>query len=165
MFARINDGGVQRCSTDCCFFAEQLNYDAILESNILQVNGHRIFQDTVIMGDASTFDGAAVGRSSARKIDPLFRIQSEGLLILLVTVDNQDSLVGNNIILGLPGGQSPVLVCFLGSDAAGQERIRTSRLLRGIQRGDGQQGLAAVQLDLDACHEGNVLQFNRHSVL
>ena len=115
------------------------------------------------MSDAGALDAAAIGRS-AGQVCPIFGIKREDLRILFVSIDNQDSLVGDNIVLGSPGGQRPVLVSSLGSDAAGQVRIRTSSQLISIQRSRGQQSLAAVQLHLYAGLKVNILQINRHSV-
>ena len=140
----------------------QLHLYAGLKVNILQINRHSVLQDTVIMSDADALDAA--GERSAGQGCPLIGIKREGLRILLVAIDNQDSPVGDNIVLGSPGGQCPVLVSSLGSDAAGQVRIRTSSQLISIQRSRGQQSLAAVQLHLYAGFEGNVFQFNGNSI-
>ena len=80
-----------------------------------------------------------------------------------MSIDNQDSLVGDNIIFGSPGGQCPVCVSSLGSDAAGQETIAAG--IYSLQGSRGQQSIAAVQLHLYAGFEGDVFQINRHSVL
>ena len=68
-------------------------------------------------------DGAARGAHRAGQGCPLIGIQRESLFSQLAAIDNQDSPVGDNIIFGSPGGQRPVLVSSLGSDAAGQEII------------------------------------------
>ena len=117
------------------------------------------------MSDAGALDAAAIGERSAGQGCPLIGIKREGLRILFVSIDNQDSFVGNNIIFGSPGGQCPVLVSSLGSDAAGQVRIRTSSQHISIQRSRGQQGRITVQLHLYAGLKVNILQINRHSVL
>ena len=75
------------------------------------------------MSHAGALDAAAIGERSAGQGCPLIGIKREGLRILFVSIDNQDSFVGNNIIFGSPGGQCPVCVSSLGSDAAGQETI------------------------------------------
>ena len=74
-------------------------------------------------------DAAARGEHRAGQVCPIFGIQRESLFIQLAAIDNQDSPVGDNIIFGSPGGQRPVLVSSLGSDAAGQPRIRISSQL------------------------------------
>ena len=79
-----------------------------------------------------------------------------------MSIDNQDSPVGDNIVLGSPGGQCPVCVSSLGSDAAGQEIIAAG--LYSLQGSRGQQSIAAVQIHLYAGFEGNVFQFNGNSV-
>ncbi len=68
-------------------------------------------------------DGAldAAGEHRAGQDCPLIGIKREGLRILFLSIDKQDSFVGDDIIPGSPGGQCPVLVSSLGSDAAGQE--------------------------------------------
>ena len=115
------------------------------------------------MSDDGALDAAAGGERSTGQVCPRIGIQFEGLFILLAAIDNQDSLVGDNIVLGSPGGQCPVLVSSLGSDAAGQETIALGSY--SLQGGSGQQGLAAVQLHLYAGLKVNILQINRHSVL
>ena len=116
------------------------------------------------MSNDGALDAAARGEHRAGQVCPIFGIQRESLFIQLVAIDKQDSLVGNNIVLGSPGGQCPVLVSSLGSDAAGQVRIRTSSQLISIQRSRGQQSLVPVQLHLYAGFEGNVFQFNGNSI-
>ena len=112
------------------------------------------------MSDGGALDAAAIG---AGQDCPLIGIKREGLRILFVSIDNQNSLVGDDIILGSPGGQCPVLVSSLGSDAAGQETMAAG--FYSLQGGSGQQGLITVQLHLYAGLKVNILQINRHSVL
>ena len=91
-------------------------------------------------------DGAldAAGEHRAGQGCPLIGIQRESLFSQLAAIDKQDSSVGDDIIPGSPGGQRPVLVSSLGSDAAGQVLMRTSSQLISIQRSRGQPGIAAV---------------------
>ena len=56
------------------------------------------------MSDADALD-AAIGERSAGQGCPLIGIKREGLRTQFVSIDNQDSLVGDNIVLGSPGGQ------------------------------------------------------------
>ena len=114
------------------------------------------------MSDAGALDAAAIGERSAGQGCPLIGIKREGLRILFVSIDKQDSPVGDNIIFGSPGGQCPVCVSSLGSDAAGQETIAAG--IYSLQGGSGQQGLTTVQLHLYAGLKVNILQINRHSV-
>ena len=51
------------------------------------------------------YDDFPIGERSAGQGCPLIGIKREGLRILFVSIDKQDSFVGNNIILGSPGGQ------------------------------------------------------------
>ena len=115
------------------------------------------------MRNTGALDAAAIGERSAGQGCPCFGIQCETLPILLVAIDNQDSFIGNNIILGSPRGQCPVLVSSLGSDAAGQETMAAG--IYSLQGGSGQQCPVPVQLHLYAGFEGDVFQINRHSVL
>ena len=96
------------------------------------------------MSNDGAINAAARGEHRAGQGCPRIGIQLESLFSQLAAIDNQDSLVGDNIIFGSPGGQRLVLVSSLGSDAAGQVRIRTSSQLISIQRSRGQQGIAAV---------------------
>ncbi len=80
------------------------------------------------MSHAGALDAAAIGERSAGQGCPLIGIKRECLRILFVSIDNQDSFVGNNIIFGSPGGQCPVLVSSLGSDAAGQETMAERKI-------------------------------------
>ena len=110
-------------------------------------------------------DGAldAAGEHRAGQVCPIFGIQRESLFSQLAAIDKQDSFVGDDIILGSPGGQCPVLVSSLGCDAAGQETIAAG--FYSLQGSRGQQGLITVQLHLYAGLKVNILQINRHSVL
>ena len=65
------------------------------------------------MSHAGALDAAAIGERSAGQGCPLIGIKREGLRILFVSIDKQDSFVGDNIVLGSPGGQCPVLVSSL----------------------------------------------------
>ena len=112
------------------------------------------------MSDAGALDAA--GERSAGQVCPFSFIQCELLRIQLVSIDKQDSFVGNNIIFGSPGGQCPVCVSSLGSDAAGQETIAAGSY--SLQGSRGQQSIAAVQLHLYAGFEGDVFQFNGNSI-
>ena len=94
------------------------------------------------MSHAGALDAAAIGERSAGQGCPFIGIKREGLLSQLAAIDNQDSLVGDNIVLGSPGGQCPVLVSSLGSDAAGQETIAAG--IYSLQGSRGQQSIAAV---------------------
>ena len=114
------------------------------------------------MSDDDALDAAAIGAGQGC---PRIGIQRESLFSQLVAIDKQDSFGGNNIIFGSPVGQRPVLVSSLGSDAAGQVRIRTSSLLISIQRSRGQQGRITVQLHLYAGLKVNILQLNGNSIL
>ena len=89
-------------------------------------------------------DGAldAAGEHRAGQVCPIFGIKREGLRIQFVSIDKQDSFVGDDIIPGSPGGQCPVCVSSLGSDAAGQETIAAGSY--SLQGGSGQQSIAAV---------------------
>ena len=57
------------------------------------------------MSNDGALDAAAIGERSAGQGCPLIGIKREDLPILFVSIDNQDSLVGDNIVLGSPGGQ------------------------------------------------------------
>ena len=115
------------------------------------------------MSDAGALDAAAIGERSAGQGCPLFGIKFELLRILLVAIDNQDSFIGDNIVLGSPGGQCPVLVSHPSCNAAGQERIAASP--QNLQGGSGQQSVAAEQLHLYAICKCNVLQINGYGIL
>ena len=115
------------------------------------------------MSNADALDAAAIGERSAGQGCPLIGIQCEILTSLLVAIDNQDSFIGDNIVLGSPGGQCPVLVSSLGSDAAGQEIMSAG--IYSLQGSRGQQSLAAVQLHLYAICKFNVLQINGYRIL
>ena len=115
------------------------------------------------MSDAGALDAAAIGERSAGQGCPLIGIQCEILPSLLVAIDNQDSFIGDNIVLGSPGGQCPVCVSSLGSDAAGQETIAAGSY--SLQGSRGQQSIAAVQLHLYAGFKCNVLQLNGYGIL
>ena len=114
------------------------------------------------MSDDGALDAAAGGERSTGQVCPLIGIKREGLRIQFLSIDNQDSLVGDNIVLGSPGGQCPVLVSSLGSDAAGQETIAAG--FYSLQGGSGQQGLATVQFNRNALSEGNAFQFKGNSI-
>ena len=129
----------------------------------MQFNGNSIFQDFVLTSNDGALDAA--GEHRAGQGCPLCSIQIEFHSVHFVAIDKQDSFVGDDIIPGSPGGQRPVLVSSLGSDAAGQVLIRTSFLLNSIQRSRGQQSIVPVQLHLYAGFEGDVLQFNGNSIL
>ena len=92
------------------------------------------------MSDGGALDAA--GGHRAGQGCPLIGIKREGLRILFVSIDKQDSFVGDNIVLGSPGGQCPVLVSSLGCDAAGQETIAAG--IYSLQGSRGQQSIAAV---------------------
>ena len=47
----------------------------------------------------------AAGEHRAGQVCPLIGIKREGLFSQLAAIDNQDSLVGDNIVLGSLGGQ------------------------------------------------------------
>ena len=94
------------------------------------------------MSDADALNAAARGEHRAGQGCPLIGIKREGLRILFVSIDKQDSFVGNNIIFGSPGGQCPVCVSSLGSDAAGQETLAAGSY--SLQGSRGQQGLTTV---------------------
>ena len=114
------------------------------------------------MSDAGALDAAAIGERSAGQVCPIFGIQRESLFIHFVAIHKQHDFIGDNIILGSPGGQCPVCVSSLGSDAAGQETMAAG--IYSLQGGSGQQGLTTVQLHLYAGHKVNIFQINRHSV-
>ena len=122
--------------------AVQLHLYAGFEGDVFQINRHSVLQDTVIMSDAGALDAAAIGEHRAGQGCPLIGIKREGLRILFVSIDKQDSFVGDNIIFGSPGGQCPVCVSSLGSDAAGQETMAAG--IYSLQGGSGQQSIAAV---------------------
>ena len=145
------------------FAAEQLHLYAFFKCNVLQINGYGILQSAVIMRNTGALDAAAIGKRSAGQVCPFFGIQCELLPILLVAIDNQDSFIGNNIILGSPFSQFPVLVSLPSCNAAGQERIAAS--LQFLQGGSGQQSFAAEQLHLYAICKCNVLQINGYGIL
>ena len=132
--ARIQSGSGQQGLTTV-----QLHLYAGFEGNVLQFNGNSIFRDSVIMSNDGALDAAAIGAGQGC---PLIGIKREGLRILFVSIDNQDSFVGDDIIPGSPGGQCPVLVSSLGSDAAGQETIAAGSYF--LQGGRGQQSTVAV---------------------
>ena len=92
------------------------------------------------MSDGGALDAA--GGHRAGQVCPIFSIQRESLFSQLAAIDNQDSLVGDNIVLGSPGGQCPVLVRCLGCDAAGQETMAAG--IYSLQGSRGQQSIAAV---------------------
>ena len=56
-------------------------------------------------------DGAldAAGEHRAGQVCPIFGIKREGLRIQFVSIDKQDSFVGDDIIPGSPGGSVPSL--------------------------------------------------------
>ena len=56
------------------------------------------------MSDGGALDAAAIG---AGQVCPIFGIQRESLFSQLAAIDNQDSLIGDDIILGSPGGSVP----------------------------------------------------------
>ena len=146
--------------------AVQLHLYAGLKVNILQINRHSVLQDTVIMSDGGALDAAAIGERSAGQGCPLIGIQLESLFSQLEAIDNQDSLVGDNIIPGSPRGQRPGGIFAFGGDAAGhEEMILTSSQDARLQSGSGQQSLAAVQLHLYAGLKFNILKFNGNSIL
>ena len=113
----VQDAFIQSGSGQQSFVAEQLHLYAFCKCNVLQLNEYGILRNT------GPVDAAARGEHRAGQGCPIFGIQRESLFIQLVSIDNQDSFIGNNIVLGSPGGQCPVLVSSLGSDAAGQETI------------------------------------------
>ena len=84
----------------------------------------------------------AAGGHRAGQGCPLIGIKREGLRTQFVSIDKQDSFVGDNIVLGSPRGQCPVLVSSLGCDAAGQETIAAG--IYSLQGSRGQQSIAAV---------------------
>ena len=139
----------------------QLHLYAGFEGDVFQINRHSVLQDTVILSDAGALDAA--GERSAGQVCPLIGIKREGLRIQFLSIDNQDSLVGNNIVLGDPRGQCPVCVSSLGSDAAGQETIAAGSY--SLQGSRGQQSFVAEQLHLYAICKCNVLQLNEHGIL
>ena len=57
------------------------------------------------MSNDGALDAAAIGEHRAGQVCPIFGIQRESLFIQLAAIDNQDSPVGDNIVLGSPGGQ------------------------------------------------------------
>ena len=118
----------------------QLHLYAGLKVNILQINRHSVFQDSVIMSNGGALDAA--GGHRAGQGCPLIGIKRESLFSQLAAIDNQDSLVGDNIVLGSLGGQCPVLVSSLGCDAAGQETMAAG--IYSLQGSRGQQSIAAV---------------------
>ena len=115
------------------------------------------------MSNDGALDAAARGEHRAGQVCPIFGIQRESLFIQLAAIDNQDSFIGNNIILGSPFSQFPVLVSLPSCNAAGQERIAAS--LQFLQGSRGQQSIAAVQLHLYAGFKCNVLQLNGYGIL
>ena len=139
----------------------QLHLYAGFEGDVFQINRHSVLQDTVIMSNGGALD--FTGERSAGQVCPIFGIQRESLFIQLVSIDKQDSLVGDNIIFGSPGGQCPVCVSSLGSDAAGQETIVAGSY--SLQGSRGQQSIAAEQLHLYAFFKCNVLQINGYGIL
>ena len=91
------------------------------------------------MSHAGALDAAAIG---AGQDCPLCSIQSEFHSAHFVVIHKQHDFIGDHIILGSPGGQCPVCVSSLGSDAAGQETIAAGSY--SLQGGSGQQSIAAV---------------------
>ena len=114
------------------------------------------------MSDADALDAAAIGEHRAGQGCPLCSIQSELHSVHFVVIHKQHDFIGDNIIFGSPGGQCPVLVSSLGSDAAGQETIAAGSY--SLQGGSGQQSIAAVQLHLYAGLKVNILQSNGNSI-
>ena len=112
------------------------------------------------MSDDGALDAAAIGAGQGC---PLIGIKRELHSVHFVVIHKQHDFIGDNIIFGSPGGQCPVCVSSLGSDAAGQEIIAVGSY--SLQGGSGQQSIAAVQLHLHAGFEGDGFQINRHSVL
>ena len=97
------------------------------------------------MSDDGALDAAAIGEHRAGQVCPIFGIQREGLRIQFVSIDNQDSLVGDNIVLGSPRGQRPGVIFAFGGDAAGHEgMILTNSQDARLQSGSGQQSTVAV---------------------
>ena len=63
------------------------------------------------MSDAGALDAAAIGEHRAGQGCPLIGIQRESLFIQLAAIDNQDSLVGDNIVnLGIQHETLEILV-------------------------------------------------------
>ena len=146
--------------------AVQLHLYAGLKVNILQINRHSVFQDSVIMSNDGALDAAAIGERSAGQGCPLIGIQIEFHSVLFVVIHKQDSLVGDNIVLGSPAGQRPGAIFAFGGDAAGHEGIILTNIQDArLQSGSGQQSIAAVQFNRNALSEGNILQFNGNSIL
>ena len=81
------------------------------------------------MSNDGTLDAAAIGEHRAGQVCPIFGIKRKGLRIQFVSIDNQDSLVGDNIVLGSPAGQRPGGIFAFGGDAAGHEGKRPTFLL------------------------------------
>ena len=152
----LQGGSGQQCPVPV-----QLHLYAGFEGDVFQINRHSVLQDTVIMSDADALDAA--GERSAGQGCPLCSIQIEFHSVLFVVIHKQDSFVGDNIVLGSPGGQCPVCVSSLGSDAAGQETIAAGSY--SLQGSRGQQSFVAEQLHLYAICKCNVLQLNGYGIL
>ena len=140
ILTNIQDVRLQSGSGQQSIAAVQFNRNALSEGNVFQFNGNSIFQDFVSMSDDGALDAA--GEHRAGQVRPIFVIQRESLFIQFVPIDNQDRLVGDHIIPGSPGGQCPVCVSSLGSNAAGQETIAAG--FYSLQGSRGQQSLVAV---------------------
>ena len=97
------------------------------------------------MSNDGALDAAAIGAGQGC---PLIGIKREGLRTLFVSIDKQDSFVGDDIIPGSPGGQCPGVICAFGGDAAGHEGIFLTNIQDArLQGGSGQQSIAAVQFN------------------
>ena len=75
------------------------------------------------MSNDGALDAAARGGHGTGQGFPLCIIQSEFHSVHFVVIHKQHDFIGDNIIFGSPGGQCPVCVSSLGSDAAGHEGI------------------------------------------
>ena len=117
------------------------------------------------MSDAGALDAAAIGDSAGQGC-PCFGIQCELLRIQLVSIDKQDSFVGNNLVPGDPRGQAPGLIFIHGRYTTGHVIIILVCFQDFfLQSGSGQQSFVAEQLHLYAFFKCNVLQLNEYGIL
>ena len=85
--------------------------------------------------------------------------------VQLSVVNDENNLVGNNIVLGSPSVDVPVFIAALSREGTGQEAIGgSSRQHLGVQRRRSQQSFASVKLKDDALHEENVLHINSDAI-
>ena len=155
----VHEAFIQSGSGQQSFVAEQLHLYAFFKCNVLQLNGYGILRNT------GPVDAAAIGDSAGQGC-PCFGIQCELLRIQLVSIDKQDSFVGNNLVPGDPRGQAPGIIFTHGRYTTGHVIIILACVQDFfLQSGSGQQSFVAEQLHLYAFFKCNVLQLNEYGIL